>query len=160
MKLKLKHLAPYMHCKLEIFRDYGDGEIEISEMLCLDAQNNEVYGENFDTKLNESDDKLILRPLSDLTKEIEHNGEKFVPMFKLFEIEYCGTQHVEGIRNLYTQKMGRFLETSHYGTSATTSINTIALFQNNYWKIKQLIEWHFDVFGLIPNGLAIDKNTL
>ena len=29
-----------------------------------------------------------------------------------------------------------------------------------YGNTKKLFEWHFDVFGLIPEGLAIDINTL
>ena len=29
-----------------------------------------------------------------------------------------------------------------------------------YIEVVKLFEWHFDVFGLIPEGLAIDINTL
>ena len=30
----------------------------------------------------------------------------------------------------------------------------------SYGLVSKLIEWHFDVFGLIEKGLAIDINTL
>lgn len=30
----------------------------------------------------------------------------------------------------------------------------------SYLLMQKLIEWHFDVFGLIEKGLAIDINTL
>jgi hypothetical protein len=30
----------------------------------------------------------------------------------------------------------------------------------DYWIVEKLIEWHFDVFGLIKKGLAIDVNNL
>jgi hypothetical protein len=32
--------------------------------------------------------------------------------------------------------------------------------KTNYEDIVKLFEWHFDVFGLIDAGLAIDINTL
>jgi len=32
--------------------------------------------------------KPIVRPLSQLTQEIEHNGEKFIPIVELFKIEF------------------------------------------------------------------------
>jgi len=84
--------------------------------------------------------QLILRPLSDLTKEIEHNGERFDPEFR--------------IRDIYGE---------YY------SISKAQLFDFNWENIlnklpfvivKQLLEWHFDVFGLIEQGDAIDINSL
>lgn len=27
-----------------------------------------------------------------------------------------------------------------------------------YWAIRKLYEWHFDIYSLIENNLAIDKN--
>ena len=69
--------------------------------------------------------KPILRPLSDLTKEIDVNGEKHQ----------------------------MWLLVPH-----GNSINDVFSWQ--YKNIKTLFEWHFDVFGLIENGLAIDINSL
>ncbi len=34
------------------------------------------------------------------------------------------------------------------------------LFKQNYIVMEKLFEWHFDVFKLIPEGLALDINTL
>jgi hypothetical protein len=31
---------------------------------------------------------------------------------------------------------------------------------NKHQDVQKLFEWHFDVFGLISKGLAIDINTL
>jgi hypothetical protein len=28
------------------------------------------------------------------------------------------------------------------------------------WTVEKLLEWHFDIYGLIEAGLAIDINTL
>lgn len=73
--------------------------------------------------------KPILRPISDLTKEIEVNGEKFVPIEKLKQ-NYIGE---------------------------TIGLNPATW---SYRSIQKLFEWHFDVFGLIERGDAIDINTL
>lgn len=32
--------------------------------------------------------------------------------------------------------------------------------ETNYWFVQKMLELHFDVFGLIPEGLAVDMNTL
>lgn len=74
--------------------------------------------------------KPILRPLSDLTKEIEHNGERFVPVVNLGWNSY---DHI-------------------LKSNICTTIS--------YEYMVKLFEWHFDVFGLIEKGLAIDLNTL
>ncbi len=89
----------------------------------------------------------ILHPLSDLTKEIEHNGEKFVPIVKIKELFIDGTEDV-----------------------LSQSIEAIEYFiENNFFSrieylpfilIQKLIDWHFDIAGLIEIGEAIDVNTL
>ena len=80
--------------------------------------------------------KPILRPLSDLTKEIEVDGEKFVPAIEL------------NWSNITTDILSK-------------SINLTNKFNNLFaFDYKKLLEWHFDVFGLIEKGLAIDINTL
>ena len=80
--------------------------------------------------------KPILRPLSDLTKEIEVDGEKFVPAIEL------------NWSNITTDILSK-------------SINLTNKFNNLFaFDYKKLLEWHFDVFGLIEKGLAIDINTI
>ena len=82
-------------------------------------------------------------------------------MFKLFELEYYGTTHFdEHVKKMYTTRIGRFLTCSHLGTGADVCLNVVSLNKNNYWKIEKLFEWHFDVFGLIEKGLAINVNDL
>lgn len=86
--------------------------------------------------------KPILHPLSDLTKEIEHNGEKFVPIEKLYHLDImrCDISLFENI-----------------------NIDVVAdhIFSNQFLKFTlKLIEWHFDIAGLIEKGEAIDVNTL
>lgn len=108
--------------------------------------------------------KLILRPMSDLTKEIEVNGEKFVPM-EWFMKEY---------RPLIIK--GKKIDRPICVTGSLPKDNLVANYkdwiapyfsfrakifeENEYQVIEQLFEWHFDVFGLIDKGLAIDINSL
>lgn len=87
--------------------------------------------------------KPLLRPLSDLYKEMEHEGERFVPAENLF--------------NQYELKFGDngdfYLD--YYSIGETDSPWT------GYGIIQQLLEWHFDVFGLIDRGMsvAIERGT-
>lgn len=147
MKLELKHIAPYLPyvLKAEILdyeKDYvGKQYDEIiglhkwyknKDWVCLTAGGSKP---SFDTI------KPILRPLSDLTKEIEVNGEKFVPIECLEEKYYTLDLHKQCLRLLEE--------------NGENWIN-----QSEYMLVNYLFEWHFDVFGLIENGLAIDINTL
>lgn len=104
--------------------------------------------------------KPILRPFSDLTKEITVKGETFIPIYKLFELEYKGTTHFENVRKMYFNEDGRFIEASHLGTGATTSVNVLNPNKNNYWKIQKLHEWHFDTDAMINNNYAVDFNDV
>ena len=92
--------------------------------------NEHLSYENF---IKEDGHKLILRPLSDLAKEIEHKGEKFVPMDRI------------AIYN--PNNLCYFIE-----CILTGMVEWIV--------VRNLIEWHFDIADLISNGEAIDVNTL
>ena len=77
MKLELKHLAPYLPYGLKLIGDIDNNPIDKYDIstdgwLCYITNNGGGKGRI-------SGYKPILRPLSDLTKEIEINGNKFVP---------------------------------------------------------------------------------
>lgn len=76
--------------------------------------------------------KPILYPLSCLTKEIEVNGEKIIP------IEYISTSIKDS--QLTMKRV----------------VNNQSLDALEYWKIERLLSLRFDVFGLIEKGLAIE----
>ena len=90
--------------------------------------------------------KPILRPLSDLTKEIEIDGKKFVPFDQVFD------------------ELDRELCDVHYDvcdalTSGLHDIKThIKLIP--FDMMEYFLAWHFDVLGWIESGDAIDINTL
>lgn len=106
--------------------------------------NEHLSYENF---ITEEGHKLILRPLSDLTKEIEHKGEKFVPIEKLGEIiggGWCGVY--EGLVELIQE---------WYIDTLKDKIKYLP-----FEFIQLFTSWHFDIADLISKGEAIDVNTL
>ena len=144
-KLELKHVAPYLPYGLAfICFDVESKEFEELPLVSINLANEELEIGGMDIPIDELpypiglEIKPILRPLSDLTKEIEVNGEKFVPRVKM------GLIHDVSGNNIFNYRTGE-------------RINILSL---PYYKIEYLFEWHFDVFGLIEQGLAIDINTL
>jgi hypothetical protein len=153
MKLELKHLAPYLPYKLQVSINKNGWEYMISgssniaelrglygDDMCLLYQENEGFDLDFESF------ELILRPKTDLVKEIEINGKKFVPAFVLWPVSIKEEEDFE-----------------IYGKIPDYWKNNLNLeFENDliYREMKYLFKWHFDVFGLIEKGLAIDINTL
>jgi len=149
MKLELKHLATYLPYNLK-YQLYGNFPIKegveniIKDIRVIDLK-------NIQKVIDWETCKPILRPLSDLTKEITHNGETFVPV-EWFEIGDDENLSIEfDFGNIKTIKSLESLAKNGF-------CNDIIFFP--YGLTHQLIEWHFDVFGLIDNGLAIDINSL
>ena len=141
-KLTLEQLAPYLPYKVITiihhntkpnYTDYETKGILIGYSWMGEWMHRNESTQNIET-CRWGWIKPILHPLSDLTKEIEVNGEKFVP-FKIL----------------------------HDSTGNSWEKPFIDSVENKYCTAKQwlkCIEWHFDVFGLIEKGLAIDINTL
>lgn len=76
----------------------------------------------------------ILHPLSDLTKWIEHKGEKIIPLLEL----------------KWNRTINGFTKSNIEAAMSTLSFKDAL----------KLIEWHFDIAGLIEKNEAIDINTL
>lgn len=90
MNLQLEHLAPYLPYELNI-KDKRNGDIWVLDITRdalddnLDNRHislNNLIAENESLKNQlsiKNNHKPILRPLSDLTQVIKHNGEYFIP---------------------------------------------------------------------------------
>ena len=137
MKLELKHLAAYLPYNLEM--KGLDGSIAL--LNCDSGISLGKYGIEWVLRTQKA--KPILRPLSDLTKEIEVNGEKFVP--------------IEWLIKNYTIYRYQFIEDKFYSLNFS---KYVLYTEMPYDVVQKLHEWHFDTFGLIDAGLAIDINTL
>lgn len=126
----------------------------------LDSKEIVVYNATtyFYDKFN-SFSKPILHPLSDLTKPIEHNGKKFVPLKIITESECeiiiskysCDSEKIKTISITY-KLMGE--------TFTDFIINRNSVDYTDFKYVQKLIEWKFDIAELIDNGEAIDINTL
>lgn len=127
-ELKIEHLAPYLPYGLKVINIRGS-------VFLLNTFSNMrgsgIESRDINSVLSEQM-KPILRPLSDLTKEIEHNGKKFVPL------QYLSI-------NIYWYNLEQW-KSDH-------KLMNVEEYNN-------LLSWHFDVFGLIDQNLAIDINTL
>jgi len=134
MKLELKYLAGYLPYDLNT-RYLLSNVVNIDQFMD-ELRYKKLTAANCDFVLQFC--KPILRPLSDLTKKIEVNGEKFVPIIKL-NLDYDWSDNI-----------------SIYDFSTITGLNM----EDIYFVTDSLLEWHFDIYGLIDAGLAIDINTL
>lgn len=121
MKIELKHLAPYL-------------PYELNMVGCQSKMSAEILQRFID---NDFEITPILRPLSDLTKEIEHNGEKFVPYKRLLEAHIKDGKHYRDI--MYCIQPAKFY-----------------IIFMPYQSMQKLFEWHFNVFDL-PEELYIKK---
>jgi len=135
--ITLKHLAPYLPYNVVgvIQSNIHKGWLPEGSKVKLSLENARMFIGK------ESTIKIRLRPLSDLTKEIEVNGERFVPIEWMNE-EIPNTPGFDFIRKMDFP----------FKYLPSTIIE--------YCVMEKLIEWHFDVFGLIDRGLAININEL
>ena len=166
-KLELKHIVGYLPYGLEILRP--DGRISLKLRGVCDSsyifiENNEDHFGDLESNHN----KPILRPLSDLV------GNKTA--------DEIGRHPLIYITSIYVEKIIKSKwEYSKYDfnwegdNSAMNTGRSIATYNGEiifdiskgddvtylpYCIIEQLLEWQFDVHGLIEKGLAIDVNTL
>ena len=141
-KLELKHLAAYLPFGLKV-RSFREGQALFLEDISMS-------GEFIDYLFKKSEVrtystliyKPILRPLSDLTKEITHNGETFVPLAKYNDV--FGENDDYLIEYLNDE-----------GGIDYEDCKTLPQYVFNW-----LASLHFDLYDLIEKGLAIDINTI
>jgi hypothetical protein len=134
-QLTIKELAPYLPYDLNTI-------FTLSNVINThkdEIRYKKLTAENVDFVLMFC--KPILRPLSDLIKEIEVNGEKFRPAYR--------TQLYMNDKYLPLTINGRIVLENRIVT------NTIL-----YTDMQYLISLHFDVFGLIDRNLAINKTEI
>lgn len=184
-KLELKHLAPYRDKELKFImtcdfldefghyedwsgkeEDYIKGSIwtwagyidrdliiscDVGDLTWVFRKNNTWI--SFDIK--NKGIKPILRPLSDLTKD-----EFKEKLNAIFIERYGNVQFTE--YNLGYKDREDFTLTATYallGDVFTDSVVSRGKLDNvRYWIIEFLLENHYDIFGLIKKGLAIDIN--
>lgn len=133
-KLELKHIAPYLPYNLRWFR-----KTKIKDDLGTENESDivedvvlSIVHFYIENDSNKFDVKPILRPMTDLLVHIQHEGKKLVP----FNVLRPGGWDLDAFVLDVESRDCRVSE----------------------WE--QLIEWHFDVFGLIDKGLAVSVNDI
>lgn len=131
----------------------------------------------------------VLRQFSDLIKEITFEGEKIIPLVELAKLEYPeiinSVLDIDYLEDKHSSMARIFLELKSqeqeedqepevrllvYSVVPSTNKNSFSCFDMNSRRLSspsrilemfmKLFEWHFDVFGLIDEGLAVDINSL
>jgi len=173
MKLEKKHVLAYLDdglkCSLEgVYVDgteYDDNPVlEVFMIDGVDSTSIKLYPNNIVANLCDFDEVfLILRNLSNLTKEIEHKGEKFVPLLKLVDPDNTdlAKMRVESY-NPFPQVglQHDYYRVIHEKLGEIISINPRNIKVLPYHLIEKLLEWKFDIFGLLDRSLAVDKTTI
>jgi hypothetical protein len=149
MKLELNKIIGYLPYGLKaerISKGNFSCDPNITE-ICIIGIDNVNY--LFNKRYHVVSCKPILRPLSDLTKSCLEGG--------LIPIEELSKQYIA----IYSTPPNRQKEEmDQFKTSKILIIDSGYISRLQYWIIQKLFEWHFDIYGLIEAGLAIDINTL
>ena len=142
MKLELKHLAPYLPYNLQMAYIIRGKIVEIGDLnkvfIYRDATHPIRYGINYNDAEHEWMFKPILRPLSSITEKELEELEGIIGCDFYIYVSGNEIEIEENTTDPYNGKSSLRMETLH-----------------------RVYEWlfshHFDVFGLIDRGLAIEK---
>lgn len=141
-RLTIEHLSPYLPYKLVVWhrRHSYPKSTSLRELTPTVLCYVEVGGINTI--------KPILRPISDLTKEINHRGETFVPWMKLRnEIKSNPiVSHIDEFKSIH-------VDFEDYAPGYSLTHEGIPI-------INKLHSWLFDTQNLIESGLAISVHDL
>ena len=137
-KLTIQHLSAYLPYRLKVISNVNNHLYEVigitKDEICIDDSTQGWFSYNLF--------KPVLRPMSYLTKEIEHNGEKFVPFDRL-EKDFGVKLDEDGD-----------LLIDYYNIGECDSPWT------GFGIIQRLLSYHFDIWELISSGLAVDINQV
>jgi len=125
----IESISGYLPYKL-----YMQVKFKTLDELCNQIGN--IIGKGF----RKNDVKFILRPMTDLSKEIIVNGynnnEPFIPAY------------------IFTRSKDKEIQKQIIHDICKSP------FLMRHWIINLLYQWHFDVHGLIEKGYAIDANLV
>lgn len=138
LELEKPHVLPY--APYELKGKYDDSDT----ILTLDLEDANILENRFGLHhfIGEGCCKLLLHPLSDLTKPIWNNTEEFVPLEKFYEILDCRTAINENDVRIDIDTIIK------HGIEVDT----------DWIYVKKFYEWKIVVD--IPEHLWIDINTL
>lgn len=172
--LTLEHLAPYLPYGIQII---DNGEVE----TIIGVINNKVFIEDCHRNGYASieDVKLVLRPMTDLIKEVWIKGH-LTPLVDIVittngtntivdkmhisdDYIYCNYRNYPNdtyYKSLVYHIDNRMFTLHRHSSLEPTLDNARVPYFDHNEIFQKLLSWHFDVFGLIEKGLAIDINSI
>lgn len=175
--LEKKHIIPYLNHDVMVIADGDkhptrlDGIVHAFagvQYFC-NTKNDPDWREN--NIPNYADGmKLCLYPLSCLTEEIERNGEKIVPLieiakltepdFKWIMIDNIAYHYINE-SDYYVFYYDKLLQVFRFELVCRQAETLITKHPNSQLDCFDMtFKYHIDVFGLIPENLAVDKRTI
>lgn len=161
-KLELKHLAPYLPYNIKVHLDKWNEEVvgykfepngEIRLQMLISRNKNQKRIIFWTPKIEHC--KIILRPLSDLIKL----GDDNIPINEHTINMLIGESGTYGRVTMehYEDNIELLVESDNYQNYDSEKSIDFDLFE----KVRcELLKGHYDIFGLIKKGLAIDINTI
>lgn len=153
--ITLKQAAAYVGMGVNLeWKNPSNGKTGLTELTGVSTGINHLLDENhfmmltIDGGVRNDACRLILRPIEDVIKMVNIKGKTFIPLGELNE---------EALR--FGSSIQVFPTSQFFEIRKQRDMSFYNILKENRWKDK-LIAWHFDVFNLIPRGLAIDINTL
>lgn len=155
-RLTIKELAPYLPYKLKVKTRVGD---KILEMMSLSTvtHKGQICIETYDGTFGDMWFKPLLRPLSSLTEEIEWKRKLLSFLSDGRSDNYDSPIEIRTKPNQITFKIRMY----YYRGLNNNELFEYTVYKNldkrftKYSLIEWAIENHFDVFNLIPRGLAL-----
>lgn len=135
MKLQLNHLVHYLPYGL-MCQVTDRCETTLAKLSGCYSDNSYAFFDTVESEHGFDDIKPVLRPMTDLTSKVKY-------------LEFLTEYIIELDPSYSTDAVIILME-----TYSKKPINM------PFVVVQKLTEMHFDVFGLIPNGLAIDINTI
>ena len=136
-RLSVAFIAPYLPYRISAYDEKQQFKTDTIVGIHYDCLDFECWSPLDLGKIENY--KLILRPISDLEKTIEHNLDVFIP--------------IERLRCKYNYPTLKSFEFNNGYGSIEANLQTWQTI--GFCIFQQLFEWHFDVFGLIEKGLAV-----
>ena len=162
---ELKHLAPYLAYELQMAYIVKDEVVEVgslNKVYINKSENHPIrYGINYNDAEHEWMFKPFLRPLSSITTEEAYElGILLTSEADMEDIE-VGVGGVDVFGKYYTVVRYQDKVDEEYSFMIQFSpIGIVGIDLIPYEAYEWLFKNHFDVFGLIEKGLAIEKNVV
>jgi len=150
MELEPKHLTPYLPYSLKVLMEGKKCNVAWMSTKNIAVIRPDGIGEykKIAWKHAHWNIKPILKPLSYLTKEIEHEGKRFVP--------------IERLQSIFTTRL-RFDENGFYYHIDKSAVRGKAHDEsfpfNQLDAYSYLFKWKLDIFNLIEKGLALEEKV-